>query len=123
MVVEKLIPKKGEYIFPAFIFITSKEYRYHPNQQRVFHFQYEYWYDGRLFLVGHFKGEKLSLMDVETCSFAVGPAELAKPTAKTLIEKFKDKVQMSGKTIHEVAQNFKNLNLDLELWVVKSLIV
>lgn len=46
-----------------------------------------------------------------------------KPTVKMLIEKFKEKLKKSGKSIHEVIQTFKSNNLDLELWLINSLTI
>lgn len=120
MVVEKLIPKKEDYLFARFTYFTEKLYRY-GDSSRVFSSRYEYWYDGVKFLIGNFPGESLGLLEVETGAFAVMPQEVKKPSAETLIEAFKKKLQKSGKSIREVIQTFKGNNLDLELWVINSL--
>lgn len=118
MVIEKLIPKKEVYQFPSicYPYCTFTAFRYTPNI-RKFYSQYEYWYDGRKFLIGKFKGEGLGLIDVETTAWAVQPTA----TVGELIESFKQKVQRSGKTIHEVVLNYKKQNLDLDLWLINSL--
>lgn len=118
MAIEKLIPKKEVYIFPRITYVTSKGYHY-VGEGRPFHSQYEYWYDGVKMLIGRFKGGGLGLIEVETYAWAV------QPDAKVdeLIALFKEKVQKSGKTIHEVIRDYKSNNLDLELWLVNTLTI
>ena len=124
MVIEKLIKIGGKYEFPQFCYGYKRHYRYAMNHLRVFHSEYEYWYDGRLFLIGGFSANDLVMVDVETGSQAVTQQDFqGKPTVKMLIEKFKDKVKHSGKTIHEVVRDFKSNNLDLELWLINSLTI
>ena len=116
MVIEKLIPKKEVYQFPSIYCYDITKFRYTSNV-RVFYSQYEYWYDGRKLLIGKFKGGGLGLIDVETYAWAVQP----EATVEELINVFKQKVEKSGKTIHEVALDYKKLNLDLDLWLINSL--
>ena len=124
MVVEKLISKEGRYEFPQFIYESQKEYRYAPNYPRVFYSRYEYWYDGRLFLIGSFYANDFIMIEVETGSQAVtGQDFQRKPTVKMILEKFKEKLVKSGKTIHEAIRDFKSNNLDLELWLINSLTI
>lgn len=124
MVVEKLIKRSGKYEFPQFCYENKRQYRYDTNYPRVFHSEYEYWYDGRLLLIGGFSANDLVMVDVETGSQAVTQQDFqGKPTVKMLIEKFKGKVKQSGKTIHEVVRDFKSNNLDLELWLINSLTI
>lgn len=124
MVVEKLIPKKEVYEFPQFVYESYTTYRYSSDYMRIFHSRYEYWYDGRLFLIGGFNASELSMVEVETGALAVGQQDFQrKPTVKMLIEKFKEKLKKSGKSIHEVIQTFKSNNLDLELWLINSLTI
>ena len=117
MVIDKLIPKKETYQFPSIFYpVNIRTFRYSPTT-RVFYSQYEYWYDGRKFLIGKFKGEPMGLIDVETYAWAVFPGA----SAEGLIEQFKQKVQTAGKTIHEVVREYKNRNLDLEVWEISAL--
>ena len=46
-----------------------------------------------------------------------------KPTAERLIKKFKEKLFNRGVSIHEVIRDFKLRNLDLELWLINTLII
>lgn len=122
MAVEKLICRTGELVFPDFKY-TGHYYRY-DTEMRIFHIQYEYWYDGVLFLFGNFLGKGLALVEVETGAFAVSSQELpGSLSVEKAIEIFKKKLLKSGLTVHEVVRNFKNHNLDLELWLVNSLII
>lgn len=125
MVIEKLISKEGRYEFPQFIYESQRKYRYAPNYPKVFYSRYEYWYDGRLFLIGSFEYiADFVMVEVETGSGAVtGQDFQRKPTVKKILEKFKEKLAKSGKTIHEVIQDFKSNNLDLELWLINSLTI
>lgn len=124
MVVENLIKKKGKYEFEPFLYGNNITYRYYSGSSRVFHSEYEYWYDGRLLLIGAFYLEELAMIDAETGATAVTRQDFQrKPTVKMLIEKFKEKLERSGKTVHEVVRNFKSNNLDLELWLINSLII
>lgn len=112
MVVEKLIRKKEAYYWESYEYI------------RCFYSQYEYWYDGRLLLIGCFSDGKRVIVDAETGVFAVFSAEVQRrPTIEMLIFKFKEKLCRSGKTIHEVVRDYKINNLGLELWVVNSMII
>lgn len=119
MAIEKLIPKKEEYQFPSICYPYNLKTFRHTSEVRVFYSQYEYWYDGRKFLIGKFKSGNLGLIDVETYAWAVFPD--AKATKEDLIRLFKRKVDTSGKTIHEVVREYKKNNLDLELWLINSL--
>ena len=122
MVVEKLIPKKEEYVFPNFDYVDGRRYRHICGYcSRTMYVRYEYWYDGRLFFIGDFEGG-LCLVEPETGSFAVRSSELKKkPTVKQLIQEFKSRLGSSGFTIHELIQRFKSWNLDLEPWLISSL--
>lgn len=124
MDVEKLIPKTGEYVFPNIYFDWGGGYRYCylEDYPRIFHFQYEYWYDGRFFLLGNFDGKNMSLVDVETGAITVDSGEFKKqPSVKQIIQKLKDKLQDRGSSIHEVVRDFKCKNLDVETWLISSL--
>lgn len=124
MVVENLVQKEGTYEFPQFAYESKTTYRYTTDFPRVFHSRYEYWYDGRLFLIGSFNEKDLIMVDAETGVFAVHSQDFQRnPTIKMLLDKFKEKIFKSGKSIHEVVRNFKSNNLDLELWLVNSLII
>lgn len=124
MVVEKLLPKEGRYEFPQFIYESKTTYRYYSDYPRVFYSRYEYWYDGRLLLIGTFNPNELVMIDAETGALVAGQQDFQrKPTVKMLIEKFKEKLKKSGKSIHEVVQTFKSNNLDLELWLINSLTI
>lgn len=64
------------------------------------------------------------MIEAETGALATGQQDFQKkPTVKMLIEKFKEKLKKSGKSIHEVIQTFKSNNLDLELWLINSLTI
>lgn len=124
MVVEKLISKEGRYELPQIIYESETTYRYYSDYPRVFYSRHEYWYDGRLFLIGSFYANDFVMIDVETGALAAGQQDFQrKPTVKMLIEKFKEKLAKSGKTIHEVIRDFKSNNLDLELWLINSLTI
>lgn len=125
MVVEKLIPKEEIYELPQLIYEGQRKHRYAPNYPKVFYSRYEYWYDGRLFLIGSFESIGAFVMiEVETGSQAVTSQDFQrKPTVKMILDKFKEKLAKSGKTIHEVIQDFKSNNLDLELWLINSLTI
>lgn len=124
MVVEKLISKEGRYELPQFIYESQRKYRYAPNYPKVFYSGYEYWYDGRLFLIGSFYANDFVMVEVETGALVAGQQDFQrKPTVKILIEKFKEKLKKSGKSIHEVIRDFKSNNLDLELWLINSLTI
>lgn len=122
MVVEKLIPKTGKCEFPEIIFEWGGQYRY-GNCPRTFHIQYEYWYDGRLFLLGYFDNRLIpSLVEVETGAYVVGEWEFKKyPGVKQIIKKFKENLQNHGGNIHESVRDFKCKNLDVETWLISSL--
>lgn len=103
MVVEKLLPKEGRYEFPQFIYESGTTYRYYSDYPRVSYSRYEYWYDGRLFLIGSFYANDFVMIEAETGALATGQQDFQKkPTVKMLIEKFKEKLKKSGKSIHEV---------------------
>lgn len=125
MVIEKLISKEERYELPQLIYESQMKHRYAPNYSRVFYSRYEYWYDGRLFLIGSFEYiDDFVMVEVETGSQAVtGQDFQRKSTVKMILEKFKEKLAKSGKTIHEVIRDFKSNNLDLELWLINSLII
>lgn len=124
MVVEKLIKRSSKYEFPQFSYEGQKQYHYATDYPRVYHSRYEYWYDGRLFLIGSFYANDFVMVEVETGALAVGQQDFQrKPTVRMLIEKFKEKLKKSGKSIHEVIQTFKSNNLDLELWLINLLII
>lgn len=124
MVVENLIKKTGKYEFEPFLYGNNLAYRYYADSLRVFHSEYEYWYDGRLLLIGTFYPNELVMIDAETGATAATRQDFQrKPTVKMLIEKFKEKLERSGKTVHEVIRNFKSNNLDLELWLINSFII
>lgn len=125
MAVEKLISKEERYELPQFLYEGQRKYRYAPNYPRVFYSRHEYWYDGRLFLIGSFESMGAFVMvEVETGAQAVtGQDFQGKPTVKMILDKFKEKLFKSGKTIHEVIQDYKSNNLDLELWLINSLTI
>lgn len=124
MVIEKLIKKSGEYEFQQRRYEGQFHYRYATDYPRVFHSRYEYWYDGRLFLIGGFYANDLAMIEVETGSHAVTQQDFQrKPTIEMILNKFKEKLAKSGKTIHEVIRDFKSNSLDLELWLINSLII
>lgn len=90
----------------------------------MFHSRYEYWYDGRMFLIGRFDAKDLTMVEVETGFYAVRQQEFQrKPTIEMILNKFKEKLAKSGKTIHEVIRVCKSNNLDLELWLINSLTI
>lgn len=123
MVVEKLIPKKEVWALPQCIYKSKTAYRY-ADYPRMFYAEYEYWYEERLFLIGSFDVGCPIMVDAETGAYAVQPLDFhKKPTIKMILDKFKEKVLRSSKSIHEVVQSFKSNNLDLELWLVNSLII
>lgn len=124
MVVEKLIEKSGKYEFPRFSYEGQRQYRYATDYPRVFNSRYEYWYDGRLFLIGGFYANDFVMIEVETAAQAVTQQDFqGKPNVKMILDKFKEKLAKSGKTIHEVVIDFKSNNLDLELWLIKLLTI
>lgn len=124
MVVERLIKKKGEYTFLQFDYINQRQYHYSTDYLRTFSSSYEYWYDGRLFLIGSFHANVFAMIEAETGSFAVTEQDFQKkPTVRMLLDKFKEKLVKSGKTVHEVIRDFKSNNLDLELWLIKLLTI
>lgn len=123
MIEERLIPKEKDYQVVLF-YDAFKRYRC-ADYSRVFHAKYEYWYDGAKFLIGIFEGEKyLTLIERETFATGACYADLnKKPTAELLIKKFKEKLSNKGVSIHEVIRDFKLRNLDLELWLINTLII
>lgn len=122
MVIEKLFLANEIYSFPL-LYVEGRNYRC-SDSSRTFYSQYEYWYDGRLFLIGSFSSNELVMVDKETGASAVTQQDFQrKPSVWMLIKKFKEKLEKSGKTIHEVIRDYKNCNLDLELWLVNSLII
>lgn len=124
MVIEKLIKKSGEYEFRQRRYEGQRQYRYVTDSPRVFHSRYEYWYDGRMFLIGRFDTKDLAMVEVETGVHAVIQQEFQrKPTIEMILNMFKEKLAKSGKTIHEVIRDCKSNNLDLELWLINSLII
>lgn len=124
MVVENLVQKEGTYEFPQFSYVALTSYRYIMGCPRVFHSRYEYRYDGRLLLIGSFNEKDLIMVDAETGAVAVHSQDFQRnPTIKMLLDKFKEKIFKSGKSIHEVVRNFKSNNLDLELWLVNLLVI
>lgn len=125
MVIEELIEKKEDYVFPQLRYEHSSRYRYDTENTRVFHSRYEYWCDGRKFLIGSFCQNELVMIEVETFSLAVSRGDFPDGTKDIgmIIAKFKNKLLRSGKSIHEVVRIFKSNNLDLELWLVNSLVI
>lgn len=123
MVIERLIQKKQNVNLLQTIYEGGWSYRY-ADYSRTFHSKYEYWYDGRLFLIGGFGEKDLVIVERETGVLAVTSQDFQrKPTVREVIDKFKEKVRLSGVTIHEVVRKYKSNNLDLELWLINSLII
>lgn len=125
---EKLILKGGTYEFPAVIPLYDKIWMYSQESTKVFTVRYEYWYDGRLFLLGsfdQFSGGSLSLIEAETGAIAVSPLDFTggRVSVERIIKKFKEKLKKSGITIGEVTREYKNNNLVSELWLINSLII
>lgn len=125
---EKLIFKEGTYEFPAVIPLYDKIWMYSQESTKVFTVRYEYWYDGRLFLLGsfdQFSGGSLSLIEAETGAIAVSPLDFTggRVSVERIIKKFKEKLKKSGITIGEVTREYKNNNLVSELWLINSLII
>lgn len=86
-----------------------------------FYFEHKYWYEGRLFLIGHFNDDsKIKMIEAETGATAVF-ANDRKPSNKKIIEEFKCLLKSSGKTIHEVIRDFKNNNNLNEIWLISLL--
>ena len=125
MVIEELIEKKEDYVFPQLRYERPSGYHYDTENTRVFHSRYEYWYDGRKFLIGCFCQSEIVMIEVETFSLAVSQRDFPNGTKDIgmIIAKFKDKLLRAGKSIHEVVRVFKSNNLDLELWLVNSLVI
>ena len=119
MVVEKLIKQSGEYDLPETIFLGAS------IGPRIFYHKWIYYYDGAKFLIGSFdNGKKLSIVEVTTGLTAVGFYELSgKTTTDKLISLFKEKLRASCVSIHQVIARAKGENLDIDLWLVNSLIV
>lgn len=111
MAVEKLIKKEGTYI-KAILFapirVTYMESSY----------CYEYWYDGRKFVIGS-DGKDYIMVDVETGIYA---AKAAKPV-KNVIDLFKERLDKSGKTIHEVVRDAKIRFQIFEPWSINFLTI
>lgn len=125
---EKLILKEGTYEFPEVIPLYDKIWMYSQEYTKVFTVRYEYWYDGRLFLLGsfdQFSGGSLSLIEAETGAIAVSPLDFTggRVSVERIIKKFKEKLKKSGITIGEVTREYKNNNLVSELWLINSLII
>lgn len=125
---EKLIIKEGTYEFPEVIPLYDKIWMYSQEYTKVFTVRYEYWYDGRLFLLGsfdQFSGGSLSLIEAETGAIAVSPLDFTggRVSVERIIKKFKEKLKKSGITIGEVTREYKNNNLVSELWLINSLII
>ena len=125
---EKLILKEGTYEFPAVIPLYDKIWMYSQESTKVFTVRYEYWYDGRLFLLGsfgQFSGGSLSLIEAETGAIAVSPLDFTGGgvSVERIIKKFKEKLKKSGTTIGEVTREYKSNNLVSELWLINSLII
>lgn len=121
MIMEKLIEKKEKVVFPEFTSIYPYK-KYSPYSDRVFYSVAEYWYDGRMFLIGSFTKQKndMSMIDKETGVFAVNRLDFVdgKPSIKKVIDLFKLKLKNSGKTIHEVVRDYKLVYFDMELWKI-----
>lgn len=125
---EKLILKEGTYEFPEVIPLYDKIWMYSQEYTKVFTVRYEYWYDGRLFLLGsfdQFSGGSLSLIEAETGAIAVSPLDFTggRVSVERIIKKFKEKLKKSGTTIGEVTREYKSNNLVSELWLINSLII
>ena len=125
---EKLIIKEGTYEFPEVIPLYDKIWMYSQEYTKVFTVRYEYWYDGRLFLLGsfgQFSGSNLSLIEAETGAITVSPLEFkgGRVSVERIIKKFKEKLKESGTTIGEVTREYKSNNLVSELWLINSLII
>lgn len=125
---EKLILKEGTYEFPEVIPLYDKIWMYSQEYTKVFTVRYEYWYDGRLFLLGsfdQFSGGSLSLIEAETGAIAVSPLDFTggRVSVERIIKKFKEKLKKSGTTIGEVTRECKSNNLVSELWLINSLII
>lgn len=120
---EKLIRKSGKKEFPLCVSVSASienSYRVLPNTMRTFIYQYEYYFDGRVFLFGHFEGQdRHTLIESETGASAVKNKGFSTP--QLAIAEFKRLLGLSGKTIHEVIRDFKNRNVDLETWLINSL--
>ena len=113
MYVEKLIRVKGKEI---------KEFP-HLGSIAEFHIKYEFWYDERLFLIGNYQNERLKLIDAETGGLGASGDEFPrKPSVESLIELFRQKIDKSGTTIHEVIRNYKLRNNIIELWFTNLII-
>lgn len=123
MVVEKLIPKKALYMTPDFVYEHGTLGYRISNDTRLFRSTHEYWYDGRLFLVGTF-GDGIRLMDFETWAMCVCADEFKtnNPNPQMLIERFKFKLEKVNKSIDHLVSAFKRRNLDLETWKINMLI-
>lgn len=86
-----------------------------------FYFEHKYWYEGRLFLIGHFNNDSIiKMIEAETGATAIF-ANDGKPSNKKIIEEFKRRLKSSGKTIHEVIRDFKNNNNLNGIWLINLL--
>lgn len=119
---ELFIEEHGEICFPDFYDVRdgfkSIGYRF-SNCCRIFPYEWKFIYDGVVFI-----GGPLGMTEVTTGFNGVMSSEIkGKITFEKCLEIFKRKLRDSGKTIHEVVQDCKNRNLDLETWLINSLII
>ena len=125
MDVEKFIEEKG--VFPVRLVCPIYEkgnyvgYRYLNNEDNVEMHPYDwrYIYDGVEFIGGSF-----GMAELSTCFSAVNTVEIkGKVTANKVIAKFKEKVSKCGRSVPAVVRDTRIKNLDLETWLINSLII
>lgn len=122
--VEKLEQENGSYFVRDVEYFKDNRYIYQPHG-RVLNYTHRYWYDGVCFLIGGYFSTKPEVMiEVESGAFVANKDFIdGKCIVEKLIAHFKQQLQNSGLTIHEVIRNFKLRNLNIEAWEVNFLIV
>lgn len=123
MDIEKFINEKG--VAQILLITTEYEkgkyigYRYHDGNVKVQPYDWRYIYDGVEFIGGRF-----GMIEIATCFSAVNTAEIkGKVTADKVIAKFKEKVSRCGRSVPAVVRDTRIKNLDLETWLINSLII
>lgn len=125
MDVEKFILEKG--VFPVRLVCPIYEkglyvgYRYPNDNENVDlrPYDWRYIYDGFEFIGGSF-----GMTELSTCFNAVNSDEVkGKVTADKVIKKLKEKLSKCNRSLSVVIRDTRSKNLDLETWLISSLII
>lgn len=117
---EILLKERGTIQFPEPVYETSTSplYRF-TDKVKEFSYEWKYIYDGAIFVSGSF-----GMREITTGMPVASVYEISgQITSKKCIAIFKDKLLRDSRNIHEVIRDCKNRNLDIDLWLINSVII